>query len=95
MAPNTANETTDPDHLAARLIQGLPVTHRRLDVAGVSTSLLEGGEGPPFLLLHGQGGFAEIMAPFMRMTVDRYRVIAPDLPGMGRSTITGDVLPFL
>jgi pimeloyl-ACP methyl ester carboxylesterase len=88
MAPNTSNETTDPDHLAARLIEGLPVTHRRLDVAGVSTSLLEGGEGQPFLLLHGQGGFAEIMAPFMRMTVDRYRVIAPDLPGMGRSTIT-------
>jgi pimeloyl-ACP methyl ester carboxylesterase len=88
MAPNTANETTDPDHLAGRLIEGLPVTHRRLDVAGVSTSLLEGGDGPPFLLLHGQGGFAEIMAPFMRMTVDRYRVIAPDLPGMGRSTIT-------
>jgi hypothetical protein len=46
MAPNTANETMDPDRLAARLIEGLAVTHRRLDVAGVSTSLLEGGEGP-------------------------------------------------
>lgn len=92
MAPNTANEAIDPDRLAARLIEGLPVRHQRLDVAGVSTSLLEGGEGPPLLLLHGQGGFAEIMAPFIRMTVDRYRVIAPDLPGMGRSTIRSGTL---
>jgi pimeloyl-ACP methyl ester carboxylesterase len=77
----------DADRLAARLIEGLPVTHRRLDVAGVSTSLLEAGDGPPLVLIHGQGGFAEIMTPFVRMTADRYRVIAPDLPGMGRSTI--------
>ncbi len=92
MAPNDSNETTDPDRLAARLIQGLPVTHRRLDVEGVSTSLLEGGDGPPIVLIHGQGGFAEIMAPFVQMTVDRYRVIAPDLPGMGRSTIRSGTL---
>jgi len=92
MAPNTANEAMDPDRLAARLIEGLPVTHRLLDVAGVSTSLLEGGEGPPLVLLHGQGGFAEIMAPFIRMTADRYRVIAPDLPGMGRSSIRAGTL---
>ena len=79
---------SEADRLAARLIEGLPVTHRRLDVAGMSTSLLEGGDGPPLVLVHGQGGFAEIMAPFIRMTADRYRVIAPDLPGMGRSAIT-------
>jgi hypothetical protein len=59
------------DRLAARLIQGLPMTHRRLDVAGVSTSLLEGGDGPPLVLVHGQGGFAEIMTPLVRMTADR------------------------
>lgn len=49
-----ANGTADPDRLAARLIEGLPVTARRLDVAGVSTSLLEGGEGPPMVLVHGE-----------------------------------------
>jgi pimeloyl-ACP methyl ester carboxylesterase len=79
---------SEADRLAARLIEGVPVTHRRLDVAGVSTSLLEGGDGPPLVLVHGQGGFAEIMAPLIRMTVDRHRVIAPDLPGMGRSAVT-------
>jgi pimeloyl-ACP methyl ester carboxylesterase len=75
------------DRLATRLIEGLPVTQRRLDVNGVSTSLLEGGDGPPLVLVHGQGGFAEIMAPLIRMTADRHRVIAPDLPGMGRSSV--------
>jgi pimeloyl-ACP methyl ester carboxylesterase len=80
-------ETTTADRLAARVIEGLPVTTRRLDLAGVSTSLLEGGEGPPIVVLHGQGGFAEIMGGLIANLVDRYRVIAPDLPGLGRSAV--------
>jgi pimeloyl-ACP methyl ester carboxylesterase len=92
MARNDDSMTQDPDRLAARLIEGVPVTPRRIDVAGVSTPLLEGGEGPPLVLIHGQGGFAEIMMPFVRMTADRHRVIVPDLPGMGRSRITSGTL---
>lgn len=93
MAPKeNATGTADPDRLAARLIEGLPVTNRRLDVDGVSTSLLEGGEGPPMVLVHGQGGFAEIMGPLIRMVVDRYRVVVPDLPGMGRSEVRSGTL---
>lgn len=76
-----------PDRLATRLVEGLPVTTRRLDLAGVSTSLLEGGDGPPMVLLHGQGGFAEIMGVLISDLVDRYHVIAPDLPGLGRSEV--------
>jgi pimeloyl-ACP methyl ester carboxylesterase len=87
MAPEGSTEMGGPDRLAARLIEGLPVTQRRLDVASVSTSLLEGGDGPPLVLIHGQGGFAEIMAPLIRMSVDRYRVVVPDLPGLGRSEV--------
>jgi pimeloyl-ACP methyl ester carboxylesterase len=92
MARNDDSMTRDPDRLAARLIEGIPVTPRRIDVAGVSTPLLEGGDGPPLVLIHGQGGFAEIMMPLVRMTADRYRVIVPDLPGMGRSRITSGTL---
>jgi pimeloyl-ACP methyl ester carboxylesterase len=93
MAPKeNATGTADPDRLAARLIEGLPVTNRRLDVDGVSTSLLEGGEGPPMVLVHGQGGFAEIMGPLIRMVVDRYWVVVPDLPGMGRSEVRSGTL---
>ena len=84
--------TQDADRLAARLIEGMPVTPRRIDVAGVSTPLLEGGDGPPLVLIHGQGGFAEMMMPLVRMTADRHRVIVPDLPGLGRSRITTGTL---
>jgi hypothetical protein len=35
----------------ALLLSGLPVTERRLQVAGVSTAVLEGGAGPPILLI--------------------------------------------
>lgn len=33
----------------------MPVTERRLDRAGVSTAVLEGGDGPPVVVLHGVG----------------------------------------
>jgi hypothetical protein len=42
----------------ARLLNGIPVTERRLQLAGISTAFLEGGEGPPVVLLHEQGEFA-------------------------------------
>lgn len=93
MEPRRSPEgTTTGDRLAARLVEGLPATTRRLDLAGVSTSLLEGGEGPPMVLLHGQGGFAEIMGGLIASLVDRYRVIAPDLPGLGRSVVQDGTL---
>ncbi len=84
---------SDADRLAARLIEGLPVTTRRLDFAGVSTSLLEGGEGgPPMVLLHGQGGFAESLGGLIANLVDTHKVVAPDLPGLGRSEVRGGTL---
>lgn len=86
MEPNhSTNGTTDPDRLAAPLIEDLPVTNRRLDLAGVSTSLLEGGEGPPIALLHGQGGFAEFMGGLIANLVDRHRV--DNRPGVSCSVV--------
>jgi FAD/FMN-containing dehydrogenase/pimeloyl-ACP methyl ester carboxylesterase len=70
-----------------RLLAGLPVTQRRLRLAGVSTVVLEGGDGPPLVLLHGPAGHA---AHWMRVIPDlvrTHRVIAPDLPGQGASEI--------
>ncbi len=75
-----------------RLLGRLPVEERRLELAGVSTALLEGGDGPPIVLLHGPGGNA---AHWMRVIGDlvaTHRVIAPDLPGQGASEVTGGPL---
>ena len=71
------------------LLDGAPVTERRLDLAGVSTAVLEGGDGPPVVLLHGQGGWAGMWLPVAADLVTTHRVVAPDLPGLGASEVPG------
>ena len=70
----------------------MPVPHtaaveqRRLRLAGASTAVLEGGEGPPLVLVHGGiecGGV--IWSPVLAQLAERHRVIVPDLPGLGES----------
>ncbi len=80
----------DPENTSrhlAQLLDGLPVTGRRLDVAGISTPVLEGGAGAPLILLHGIGGFAEEWACAVPKLVSSHRVVVPDLPGLGRSRL--------
>jgi pimeloyl-ACP methyl ester carboxylesterase len=76
---------SSPGGARERLLAGLPLTERRLNLAGISTAMLEGGDGPPVVLLHGPGEHA---AKWLRIIPDlatTYRVIAPDLPGHGTS----------
>jgi hypothetical protein len=50
-------------------------------------AVLEGGDGPPVVLLHGPGALA---AEWMRVIPDlvtTQRVVAPDLPGHGASEV--------
>lgn len=70
-----------------QLLFGLPVSERRLQLAGVSTATLEGGEGPPIVLLHGPGEHAAKWMRLIPLLVKRYRVVAPDLPGHGSSEV--------
>ena len=73
------------DDLRGRLLAGLPVTDRRLEVAGVSTAVLEGGDGPPVIFL--QTEFAAVWMRVIPELVRTHRVIAPDLPGLGASHV--------
>ncbi len=66
-----------------RLLAELPVTERRLRLAGVSSAVLEGGDGPPVLLLHGPGEFAALWGRVIPDLITTHRVVAPDLPGHG------------
>lgn len=73
------------DGARERLLSAMPVRERRLRLAGVSTAVLEGGDGRPVVLLHEQGEFA---ARWLRVIPDlatTHRVVAPDLPGHGAS----------
>jgi pimeloyl-ACP methyl ester carboxylesterase len=70
-----------------RLLAGIPVTERRVHLAGVSTAVLEGGDGPPVVLLHGPGGNATHWIRVIPDLVTTHRVVAPDLPGQGASAV--------
>ena len=74
------------DDLRERLLAGLPVTERRLAVAGVSTAVLEGGLGPPVVFL--QAEFAAVWIRVIPELARTHRVIAPDLPGLGASHVS-------
>ena len=60
----------------ATLLTGMPVTERRLELAGVSTAVLEGGDGPPVVLLHGAGEFAACWMRVIPDLVRTHRVVA-------------------
>src|SRR3989337_255283 len=68
-----------------RLLASMPVSERRLQLAGISTAVLEGGDGPPIVLLHGPGEYAAKWLGVIPDLVTTHRVIAPDLPGHGTS----------
>ena len=92
MATEQAMNTQRGVEARERLLAGVPVSERRLELAGVSTGLLEGGDGPPVLLLHGPAGNAAHWVRVIPDLVTTHRVIAPDLPGHGTSALTGDQL---
>jgi pimeloyl-ACP methyl ester carboxylesterase len=94
MTPKTmaeARTSVDAD-LRERLLEGLPVRQRRLELEGVSTAVLEGGSGAPMVLLHGPGEHAPKWMQVLPALVATHRVIAPDLPGHGASEVTGGAL---
>ena len=73
-----------------RLLAALPVIERRLSLAGVGTAVLEGGGGPPLVLLHGPGAYGAAWGSVIPALVSTYRVIAPDLPAHGASDVLDD-----
>lgn len=82
----TKNRPT-ADDARSQLLKGLPVVERRLQIAGVSTALLEGGDGLPVILLHGPGEYGAKWLRVIPDLVKTHRVIAPDLPGHGTSEV--------
>jgi pimeloyl-ACP methyl ester carboxylesterase len=75
------------DDARQRLLAAIPVSGRRLQLAGVSTAVLEGGDGPPVVLLHSSGEFAALWMRVIPDLVRTHRVVAPDLPGHGASEV--------
>jgi pimeloyl-ACP methyl ester carboxylesterase len=72
---------------AIRLCSNGKVTRRLLDVPGPlpPLSVLDEGEGPPVVLLHGQPGAARTWRHVSKPLSAQARVIAPDRPGYGET----------
>lgn len=67
-------------------------TARRIELDGVGLNVLEQGEGPAVLLLHGFPDSARLWRHQVPPLVERgLRVIVPDLPGYGQSDAPDEV----
>src|ERR1700687_1464564 len=56
-------------------------------VDGGTLSVTVGGSGPPVLLLHGYAETSRMWKPLATVLAPRFTIIAPDLPGIGDSSI--------
>jgi len=99
MTAQTTNVTREPIGQArtgqdarAQLLSMMPVTERQIEVAGISTAILEGGDGPPLVLLHGPSVYAAVWFQVVPQLVQSHRVVAPDLPGHGNSVVPGGTI---
>jgi pimeloyl-ACP methyl ester carboxylesterase len=62
------------------------------DVPGVKLHYLTAGHGPALILLHGYTQTSRMWRPIIPQLAERFTVIAPDLPGIGDSSIPTDGL---
>src|SRR6202140_2892360 len=69
------------------LAQDKSIASRTEEVDGVQLHYLTAGAGPAVILLHGYAETSRMWKPAMLLLGERFRVIAPDLPGIGDSAI--------
>jgi pimeloyl-ACP methyl ester carboxylesterase len=60
-------------------------THHVVRAGGRTFYYRDGGRGSVVVLLHGYGDTGDMWAPLAQQLASHYRVIVPDLPGLGRS----------
>ena len=68
------------------------IAARDAEVGGVKLHYLTAGEGPVVILLHGYTQTSRMWRPLIPLLAGKFRVIAPDLPGIGDSAIPADGL---
>lgn len=83
----TSSHPAPSDDARRQLLAHIPAREQRLVLAGIPTALLEGGSGPPVILLHDPGGHAAKWMRVLPQLMATHRVVAPDLPGHGASEL--------
>jgi pimeloyl-ACP methyl ester carboxylesterase len=66
------------------------IESRSAQVEGIGIHYLIAGHGPAVILLHGYTQTSRMWRPLMPKLVQKFTIIAPDLPGIGDSDIPKD-----
>src|SRR5207249_3435525 len=80
-----------PDAAPAAAVERA-VTSHTAEVEGIKLHYLAAGDGPAVILLHGYTQTSRMWQRLIPLLAERFRVIAPDLPGIGDSAIPADGL---
>ncbi len=66
------------------------IVSRTASVEGVQFHYMTAGKGPAVVLIHGYAETSTMWKPLIPLLAQRFTVIAPDLPGIGDSSIPAD-----
>jgi pimeloyl-ACP methyl ester carboxylesterase len=71
------------------------IASRMTEADGVQLHYLSAGKGPAVLLLHGFAETSRMWRPIMPLLAEKFTVIAPDLPGIGESSIPANKIDMI
>jgi len=72
-----------------------PIASHDAKIENVQLHYLTAGHGPPVILLHGFAETSQMWRPIIPLLAEKFRVIAPDLPGIGDSSIPADKIDMI
>jgi pimeloyl-ACP methyl ester carboxylesterase len=72
-----------------------PIAARDAKIGDVRLHYLTAGKGSAVLLLHGYAETSRMWRPLIPKLAEKFTVIAPDLPGIGDSSIPSDKLDMI
>ncbi|PYL74132.1 MAG: hypothetical protein DMF27_15085 [Verrucomicrobia bacterium] len=72
-----------------------PIAARDTKIDNVGLHYLTAGKGPAVLLLHGYAETSRMWRPLIPKLSEKFMVIAPDLPGIGDSSIPPDKIDMI
>lgn len=72
-----------------------PIDSRTAKIDNVDLHYLTAGHGPALILLHGYAETSRMWRPIIPLLAEKFTVIAPDLPGIGESSIPTEKIDML
>src|SRR5437762_3019431 len=71
------------------------IDSRTAKIDNVELHYLTAGKGPAVILLHGYAETSRMWRPIIPLLAEKFTVIAPDLPGIGESSIPADKIDMI